>query len=125
MEKRIQSFRDLRVYQDALALQQALFPRSQVWPAEERYSLTDQLRRSSRSVGANLAEAWAKRRYPAHFASKLSDADGEPQETSHRLTTARECGYLSVSEERELARQLSLLGARLGAMLAKPEMFCG
>jgi hypothetical protein len=73
MGDRIRSFRDLRVYQEAFRLQQEVFEVSKGFPKEELYSLTDQIRRSSRSIGANLAEAWHKRRYQAHFLSKLSD----------------------------------------------------
>jgi four helix bundle protein len=83
MPQLAKSFRDLDVYKAAFKLQQLVFQASRKWPAEERYSLTDQIRRSSRSIGANLAEAWSKRRYPAHFLSKLTDADGEFQETLH------------------------------------------
>ena len=75
MTERISSFRDLRVYQLAFELQQELFEVSKAFPPEERYALTDQIRRASRSIGANLAEAWQKRRYVAHFVSKLTDAD--------------------------------------------------
>ena len=89
MSKVISSFRDLKVYQLALELQQAVFEVSKTFPIEERYALTDQIRRSSRSVGANIAEAWQKRRYVAHFISKLTDADGEQAETQHWLDTAR------------------------------------
>src|SRR5579864_6466642 len=77
MAEKISSFKDLRVYQAAFQLQQAIFETTRAFPSEERYALTDQIRRSARSIGANLAEAWQKRQYPAHFVSKLSDADGE------------------------------------------------
>jgi len=77
MGDRIRSFRDLRVYQVSFALQQEIFEKSKAFPKEELFSLTDQIRRSSRSIGANQAEAWHKRRYVAHFVSKLSDSDGE------------------------------------------------
>jgi four helix bundle protein len=91
MAERILSFRDLRVYQMAFDLQQAIYQISKTWPSEEKFSLTDQVRRSARSAGANLVESWAKRYYPAHFISKLTDADGELQETSHWLSTAAAC----------------------------------
>lgn len=83
MSKVIQSFRDLRVYEASFRLQQEIFRISKSFPGDETYSLTDQIRRSSRSVGANIAEAWQKRRYPAHFVNKLSIADGEQAETQH------------------------------------------
>ena len=83
MGERISSFRDLRVYKLAFELRQEIFETSKRFPTEERYALTDQIQRASRSIGANLAEAWQKRRYVAHFVSKLTDADGEQAETQH------------------------------------------
>ena len=82
------SFRDLLVYQKARQLAQEIFQVTSTFPREEMFSLTDQIRRSSRSIGAQIAEAWAKRRYERHFLSKLTDADGEQQETQHWLETA-------------------------------------
>lgn len=82
------------------------------------YSLTDQVRRASRAVGANIAEAWAKRRYPAHFTSKLTDADGELQETKHWVMRARAYRYLSESEAEAFLRQAKEIGGKLGRMLA-------
>ena len=122
--ERISSFRDLRVYQLAFELQQELFEISKPFPPEERYALTDQIRRSSRSVGANLAEAWQKRRYVAHFVSKLTDADGEQAETQHWLDTATACNYLSEKEGEILLGKCSRIGQMLGTMMAKPEKFC-
>ena len=87
-------FRDLMVYQASIELQQQIFQLSKHFPAEEKYSLTDQVRRSSRSIGANIAEAWRKRTYPAHFTSKLTDSDAEAAETWHWIHTAHLCGYL-------------------------------
>jgi four helix bundle protein len=124
MKAEISSFRDLQVYQAALRLQQELFHASKKWPREETYALTDQIRRSSRSIGANIAEAWSKRRYPAHFLSKLTDADGELQETSHWLATASDCGYLTTTEGERLVSDLMGVGKMLGAMIAKHESFC-
>lgn len=95
MKPRVQPFEDLDVYQAALVLQQEVFAVSKSWPAEEKYALTDQARRASRSIGANVAKAWAKRRYEAHFVSKLTDADGEQNESRHWLKTAHACGYLT------------------------------
>ena len=79
---RINSAKDLNVYKKAYSLSMEIFKLSKEWPSDERYSLTDQIRRSSRSVCANLREAWAKRRYEAHFISKLTDCDGENSETA-------------------------------------------
>ncbi len=89
----VRRFEDLEVYQLALGLQREIFEISKGFPKEERYSLTDQIRRSSRSVGANIAEAWHKRRYPAHFASKLTDSDAEAGETRHWVQTALDSDY--------------------------------
>jgi four helix bundle protein len=119
----ILSFRELRVYQAAVELQQTIFQASTIWPREERFSLTDQVRRSSRSVGANIAESWAKRNYPAHFVSKLSDADGELQETSHWLLTALACKYISDPESIKFQKQVEEIGKMLGKMMSMPEKF--
>lgn len=117
MAGRADSFSDLDVYQDACALDLAIFEETKSWPKEEMYSLTDQIRRSSRSVGANIAEAWAKRRYPAHFTSKLTDADGELQETQHWLNRAKAYGYLETCAFEVLTMRSKQVGRRLGAMM--------
>jgi four helix bundle protein len=123
MSEQILSFRDLRVYQKAFELQQAVFQISKNWPRDERFSLTDQLRRSSRSIGASLAESWAKRGYPAHFISKLSDADGELQETAHWLSTAAACEYINARECAKLQTGIEEIGKMLGKMMSMPEKF--
>jgi four helix bundle protein len=92
---RINSAKELIVYQKAYALAMRVFEISKRFPPEERYALTGQIRRSSRSVCNNLREAWAKRRYAAHFVSKLTDSDGENSETDTSLDFARDCGYIS------------------------------
>jgi four helix bundle protein len=124
VSERIESFRDLRVYQLAFTTQQEVFESSQDFPREEKYSLTDQIRRSSRSVGANIAEAWQKRRYPAHFVSKLSDADGEQAETKHWLDTALSCKYITESRHAALKEEMQSIGRMLGRMIATPDDFC-
>ena len=118
------SFEELEVYQAAFRIQQTIFGLSKLWPKTEAFSLTDQVRRSSRSIGANLSEAWAKRRYPAHFLSKLTDADGELQETVHWLATARACEYVSEPEHDRLKDEIALAGKRLGSMINRYESFC-
>ena len=123
MEK-VDSFRELKVYQGAFEVQQVIFDLSKKWPRAEDYSLTDQVRRSSRSIGANLAESWAKRRYPAHFLSKLTDADGELQETFHWIKTSHACSYLSLDEHKELTDKLGIIGRQLGSMINNYESFC-
>jgi len=123
METSIRSYRDLRIYQAAFVLQQEIFKVTRTFPPEERYSLTDQIRRSSRSIGANLAEAWAKRRFSAHFLSKLTDVDGEASETWHWLETARACDYLGDKEASELLGQLDSICRMLGRMLQQVDAF--
>lgn len=117
MNRKVESFAELATYQEACALDYAVFKQTQSWPKEEMYALTDQIRRSSRSVGANLAEAWAKRRYPAHFVSKLTDADAELQETLHWLMRARDYGYLTHENFEKLWESAKLVGRRLGSMI--------
>ena len=122
--KKANSARELEVYQAAFRLQQEIFSLSKTFPKEETYSLTDQIRRASRSIGANLSEAWAKRRYPAHFLSKLTDSDGELQETHHWLDTAEACGYLTTAEILNLRDQADSVGCQLGSMILKHKSFC-
>jgi len=124
MSERIESFRDLNVYKLAVEFQQEIFVLTKKFPKEEIYSLTDQLRRSSRSIGANIAESWQKRRYPAHFVSKLSDADGEQAETQHWLDTSLECKYISAKEHVLLLTKCKRIGRMLGKMMAEPENWC-
>jgi four helix bundle protein len=113
----IKRFEDLEVYQLSLSLQRAVFELTKLFPKEERYSLVDQIRRSSRSVGANIAEAWHKRRYPAHFASKLTDADAECGETRHCLQTGLDCEYITAAEFEKLMELCLSIGAKLGHMI--------
>ncbi len=117
MNNKAQSFDELDVYREACALDLEIFQRTKTWPKEEMYSLTDQIRRSSRSIGANIAEAWAKRRYPAHFISKLTDADGELQETQHWLMRAKAYAYIDNAACESLLQQSKQVGRRLGAMM--------
>ncbi len=122
---KIESFRDLNVYKLAIELQQEVLVLSKSFPKEELYSLTDQARRASRAVGANIAEAWHKRRYPAHFISKLTDADGEQAETQHWLDTALACQYVSAPRYRTLFEKCKRIGRMLGKMMTQAESFCG
>jgi four helix bundle protein len=119
------SFRDLFAYQQSRALAKDIFELSKRFPREEMYSLTDQIRRSSRSVGAQIAEAWAKRRYERSFVSKLTDADGEQYETQHWLETAADCGYINEAELRDLLGRCQRIGKLLGGMIDKADLFCG
>jgi four helix bundle protein len=124
MAEKISSFRELKAYQEARSLAQLLFEESKEWPKEEVYSLTSQIRRSSRAVGAALAEAWAKRSYPAHFLSKLTDADAELQEVYHWIETATECNYFTPAQETELLKDVKEIGRMIGTMMLKYESFC-
>jgi four helix bundle protein len=119
----LKSAKDLHVYQKAYQVAMDIFVVSKRFPTEEKYSLTNQIRRSSRSVCANLREAWAKRRYEAHFISKLTDADGENGETNTWLDFAKDCGYLSVAEHEQIVNACDETGSMLGAMLKNPDPF--
>jgi four helix bundle protein len=119
------SFKDLRVYQKARDISRAVFKLSKAFPKEEIYSLTDQIRRAARSVGAQIAEAWGKRRYKKHFVSKLTDADAEQLETQHWVGEALDCGYLSAMEAAQLNSHLQKLGRMLNSMMQKSDSFCG
>ena len=119
------SFRDLVVYQKARSVAKAIFEITKAFPREEMYSLTDQMRRSSRSIGAQIAEAWAKRRYEKHFVSKLTDADGEQQETQHWVDSAEDCGYLEKEQARNLNADLNEIGRMINSMIDKANQFCG
>ena len=119
----IQSAKELEVYQTAYALAMRAFELSKTFPQEERYALTSQIRRSSRSVCLNLREAWAKRRYEAHFISKLTDCDGESNETDTSFDFARDCGYIAVAEYDEVAAQNRSVGRMLGSMIKDPAGF--
>jgi four helix bundle protein len=118
------SFRDLLVYKKSRALAKEIFELSKGFPKEEMYSLTDQVRRSSRSIGAQIAEAWAKRRYEKHFVSKLTDADGEQLETQHWVDTAEDCGYVPSARAISLNRQLGEIGRMLNSMMDKAAQLC-
>ena len=119
------SFRDLAVYQKAKKVSRAIFELSKSFPKEETYSLIDQIRRASRSIGAQIAEAWAKRRYARHFVSKLTDADAEQMETQHWVDEAYDCQYLDSKQAEELTEELMQIGRMLNSMMDKADSFCG
>ena len=119
----IKSAKDLTVYKRAYELGMQIFHASKHFPAEERYSLTNQLRRSSRSVCSNLREAWAKRRYEAHFVSKLTDSDGENGETETWLDFAYDCQYLPKHDYALFTEKCRQVGAMLGKMINDPSSF--
>jgi len=119
-----ESFRDLLAYQKARQLAREIFEVSKTFPRGEMFSLTDQIRRSSRSIGAQISEAWAKRRYEKYFLSKLTDSDGEQQETQHWIETATDCGYLTEKQSAVLIKKCEEVGRLLGGMMAKTDLFC-
>lgn len=120
---RINSAKDLDVYKKAYKLAMEIFKLSRNFPREERYALTNQIRRSSRSVCLNLREAWAKRRYEAHFISKLTDCDGENSETNSSLDFAKDCNYINESKYKELIDLNEEIGKMLGSMINHPQKF--
>jgi four helix bundle protein len=119
------SFRDLIVYQKAKAVSRLIFELSKTFPKEETYSLTDQIRRSSRSIGAQIAEAWGKRRYKQHFISKLNDSDSDQLETQHWVGDAADYRYITKDQEIDLIESLSEIGRMLNSMMKKANKFCG
>ncbi|WP_420456685.1 four helix bundle protein [Rubrivirga sp.] len=121
----VTTFRELRVYQAARRLAGEIYGLSKEWPREERYSLTDQIRRSSRSVGANVAEAWRKRRYPKHFVSKLTDADAEAAETQAWLDAALDCGLIDADTHARLDREYDQVLGSLVRMMRGADRWCG
>ena len=118
------NFRELNVYKKAKQVSREVFELSKSFPKEEIYSLTDQIRRASRSVGAQIAEAWAKRRYEKHFISKLSDADAEQLETQHWVGEACDCHYLNSKQAEDLLGGLQQIGRMLNSMMEKSQLFC-
>ncbi len=117
----VKDYSELQVYQVAFRAAMEIYTLSREWPVHERYSLTDQIRRSSRSVCGNIAEAWRKRRYPAHFVSKLSDADSEAAETEVWLNFALECQYISQSQYVQLKDNYDHICRMLTRMMTNPE----
>ena len=119
----VRHFKDLEVYRRQRTLAKEVFVLTKRFPREEQFSLTDQVRRASRSIGAQIAEAWAKRLYPKHFVSKLTDADGEQLETQHWLIEAGDCGYLREPDSKRLLGLAEEIGRMLGSMIRKAESF--
>jgi four helix bundle protein len=115
----------LVVYQKARGIAKEVFKITKSFPKEEMYSLTDQVRRSSRSIGAQIAEAWGKRRYEKHFISKLTDADSEQLETQHWIEVAEDCNYVVHAQVLRIIIKLSEIGRMLNSMMKKSKQFCG
>src|SRR5438067_10905034 len=120
---RINSAKELKVYEVSYELAMKVFEVTKGFPPEERFALTSQIRRSSRSVCLNLRETWAKRRYEAHFVSKLTDCDGENSETDSSLDFARDCEYISTHEHHVLTGRCAEIGRMLGQMIKKSQSF--
>ena len=112
------------VYHKAKEVSRAIFDLSKTFPREEIYSLTDQIRRAVRSIGAQIAEAWAKRRYEKHFVGKLSDADAEQMETQHWVSEAYDCRYIDSAQSEALLAELQQVGRMLNSMIEKSHLFC-
>jgi four helix bundle protein len=121
---RIRSFRDLDVYSQAREQAKKVFVTSKSFPREERFSLTDQMRRSSRAVNAMIAEAWARRMYPAAFINKLNEAMGEAMETQAWLDHALDAEYINQSQHRALDDGWQRIGAMLNRMIQRADDFC-
>jgi four helix bundle protein len=121
---KIETAKDLQVYKLGYQLAMDIFGLTRSFPSEEKYALTSQIRRSSRSVCLNLREAWAKRRYEAHFVSKLTDCDGENSETDSSLDFAHDCRYISNEQHEQLTSRCAEIGRMLGGMMKKAESFC-
>jgi four helix bundle protein len=119
----INSAKQLVVYQKAYELAMKIFNITKSFPQEERFALTSQIRRCSRSVCHNLREAWAKRRYEAHFVRKLTDSDGENSETETALDFAKDCAYISQQQHAELTAASHEVGRMLGSMINNPSPF--
>ena len=117
-------YRDLKVYQLAYRLAMEIFQETKSFPKEEKYSLTDQIRKSSRSVAANIAEAWKKRRYEKAFVSKLVDSAGEAGETEVWLDISKDAGYLSQERCEYLLGKYNEVNKMLYSMIDKPGKFC-
>ena len=118
------SFKDLIVYKKAYKLAMEIFELSKDFPKEEKYSLTDQIRRSSRSVTSNLSEAWAKRRYEKAFVSKLTDSLGEEYETENWLDYSKDCKYIKEETHQRILSEYDEVRKMLIAMISNPEKWC-
>ncbi|MEA3475197.1 MAG: four helix bundle protein [Candidatus Cloacimonadota bacterium] len=118
-----EGFSNLKVYKMSYDMAMEIFNITKSFPKEEIYALTDQIRRSSRSVCSNIAEAYRKRRYPKHFTSKVSDADGEASETMVWVNFAKDCNYINKNIYNNLIKKYKEIGKMLGSMANHPERF--
>ncbi len=120
----VRSYKTLTSYEKAMELANQIYRITIKFPKSETYSLTDQIRRSSRSIGAQIAEAWGKRRYVKHFVSKLTDAYAETYETEHWISVAYQCGYIEQDVFIELTSASKTICQLLGGMISKADQFC-
>ena len=118
------TFKELTVWQQSMDVAMSVFNLSKRFPPDERYSLTDQISRASRSVASNTAEAWRKRRYEAAFVSKLNDSEGEAAETQTRIEVARRCGYVTDAEATAIDQACEAILAQLSSMIASSARWC-
>lgn len=118
------SFKELVVWQNAIELTMRVFALTKSFPADERYSLTDQIRRASRSVASNISEGWRKRRYVAAFRSKLNECEGEAAETQTWIEIARRCGYWNDATAKELDDRCEVILQQLSHMIRNAESWC-
>ena len=121
----VREFNELNVYKIGFSAAMRVFRLTKSWPKEETYALTSQIRRSSRGVCGNIAEGWRKRRYPAHFIAKLTDADGEVAETQNWLSFALECDYITAEQHDELWAEYRKISGGLVSMMSHPRDWCG
>ena len=117
-------FRDLIVYQKSYELAMTIFEITKTFPKEEKYSLVDQIRRSSRSVPSNIAEAWVKRKYPKSFVSKLLDSLAEESETEVWIDMSKDCKYIDEQLHNSLLERYQEIAKMLSSMINSPEKFC-
>lgn len=116
-------FQELLAYKKSFELAMLIFEVSKKFPIEERYSMTDQIKRSSRAISANIAEAYGKRKYPKHFISKLTDSDSENLETQTWIAFAGECGYITKNSVKKLINKSEEIGKLLNYMMHHPHKF--
>lgn len=121
--KSIKGYKSLTVYQKAFSFAMTVYGLTKKFPKEEQFDLTSQVRRSSRSVGANIVEAYRKRAYPNHFKNKLTTSDGECSETFYWLEIAHACGYITQAEVDKLELEIDEIGRMLNSMMKNPEKF--
>jgi four helix bundle protein len=120
----IRNFRDLRAYQQTRSEAGRVFETTKTFPKEEKFSMTDQIRRSSRAVKSMIAEAWGHRRYPAAFISKLTDAIGEANETQSWLDDALDCGYITPAQHKDFDAAWQSIGGMIANIIVKADDFC-